>query len=156
MLQLVDGRDGLAAHVLDGILVAQIVRALDGVEHVPVPVVRQDIGQGRVDAALGGDRVRAGRKDLGDHRDTRLGLRQLQRGAQAAAAGADDEGIEITPWQAHAPLPPMAARNNTRNDHRPQPASISITAANSVTRRPVCVDIVDDDIADTDPGMYQY
>jgi len=67
VLQLIDGRDGLAAHVLDGVLVAQVVRALDGVEHVPVPVVREHVGQRGIDAALRGHRVRAGREHLGHH-----------------------------------------------------------------------------------------
>src|SRR5690606_35182870 len=39
VLQLDDGRDGLAAHVLDGVLVAQPVRPLDGVVEVVAPVV---------------------------------------------------------------------------------------------------------------------
>ncbi len=139
MFQFIDDAWRGTAHVFDGVLVAQIIAAFDGVEHMPMPVVGQHIGQCGVHPTLGGAGMRTGREDFGDHRDMRLGLRQLQRGSQAATAGTDNERIEIAARQAHAPLPPMAARNNTRNDHRPQPASINITAANSVTRRPVWV-----------------
>ena len=99
VLQLVDGGDGLAAHELDGVLVTQVVRALDGVEHVPVPVVRQDVGQGGVDATLGGDGVGAGGEDLGDHGHAQLGVGQLDRRVQPGAAGADDEGVKISSIQ---------------------------------------------------------
>ena len=82
------------AHVLDGVLVAEVVAALDGVVHVPVPVVRQHVAERGVDAALRRDRVRARREHLGDDRDVGLAARELQRRAQAGAAGADDEAIE--------------------------------------------------------------
>ena len=36
----------------------------------------------------------AGREHLGHHRHLEIGVRQLQRGAQARAAAADDECIE--------------------------------------------------------------
>ena len=45
------------AHIFDGVLIAEIVAALDGVVHVPVPVVGQYIGERGVHAALGGDGV---------------------------------------------------------------------------------------------------
>jgi hypothetical protein len=96
MLQLINGGDGLPAHELDGVLVAQVVRALDGVEHVPVPVVRQDIGQGRVDPTLGGDRMGPGREHLGDHRNAQIGIGQLDRRVEPGPARADDQGIEVS------------------------------------------------------------
>jgi hypothetical protein len=37
---------------MDGVLVAQPVGALDGVVHVPPPVVRLHVAQGSVDASL--------------------------------------------------------------------------------------------------------
>ena len=105
VLQLVDGGNGLPAHELDGVLVPEIVRALDGIEHVPVPVVRQHIGQGRVDPALGGHRVGARREDLGDHGHPHLGGGELQGGVQTGAAGPDDEGVEMTGGYGHGLLP---------------------------------------------------
>ncbi len=102
MLQFDHQMGGGAAHIFDGVLVAQIVAALDGVVHVPVPVVRQHVGQGRVDAALGRHRVGAGGKHLGDHRHIGLRLGQLQRGAQTAAARADHQRIEAAPRHGHS------------------------------------------------------
>jgi hypothetical protein len=117
VLQLVDGRDRLAAHVLDGVLVAEIVRALDGIEHVPVPVVRQHVGQRGVDAALRGNGVRAGREDLGDDRHAQVGAGQLQRRVQAGAAGTDDQGVEFSVWDGHRVLA-MADQATLGNDDR--------------------------------------
>jgi hypothetical protein len=101
VLQLVHRRDGLAAHVLDGILVAEVVRPFDRVEHVPMPVVRQHVRQRRVDPALRRNRVRAGREDLGDHRHPQVGGGEPQRRVQAGAAGADDQCIELAMWNVH-------------------------------------------------------
>ncbi len=73
VLQFIYGLRCGPAHVLDGILVAQVIAALDRVEHVPVPVVRADVGQRRVDAALRRHGMGTGRKHLGYHRDMGIG-----------------------------------------------------------------------------------
>src|SRR3990170_4205687 len=83
-----------AAHVLDRVLVAEVIAALHRVVHVPVPVVRRHVAERGVDAALGGDRVRARGKHLRDHGHVRLGLGELQRRAQPGAADADHQAIE--------------------------------------------------------------
>ena len=81
----------LAAHDLDRVLVAEVVRALDRVERVRLPGV---LGiQRRVDPAGGRDRVRAHGVDLGDDRDRCAGLRGRQRRALAGEAGADDQNV---------------------------------------------------------------
>ena len=96
----------LPAHDLDRVLVAQVVRPLDGVEGVRFPGV---LGvEGRVDPALGGVGVGADGVDLGDdaHRGPRLG--RAEGGALAGEAGAYDEdimlghgaGFYMTPWRA--------------------------------------------------------
>ena len=59
---------GMAAHELDGVLIAQIIRTFHRVIHVPVPVVRRDIAQCGGNAALGRYRVRTRREYLGHHR----------------------------------------------------------------------------------------
>ena len=64
VLELDHRGDGLATHVLDGVLVAQPVRALDRVVHVPAPVVLAHVAQRRTDAALRRNRVAACRKDF--------------------------------------------------------------------------------------------
>jgi hypothetical protein len=64
VLEFHHGGGGLLAHVLDGILVAEPVRALDRVVHVPAPVVLAHVAKSRADAALGRDGVTARGKNL--------------------------------------------------------------------------------------------
>mmetsp|Transcript_15598 Transcript_15598/g.21318 ORF Transcript_15598/g.21318 Transcript_15598/m.21318 type:complete len:375 (-) Transcript_15598:215-1339(-) len=52
LLQLQHSRGRFSAHVMDGVLVAQPVRSLHRVVHVPPPVVLRHVAQRRVDAAL--------------------------------------------------------------------------------------------------------
>ena len=93
VLELVDGVVGVAAHVLDGVLVSEPIGALDRVVHVPVPVVRAHVADGGGDAALGGHRVRACRKHLGDAGSLQTGFGAAERGAQPGAARADDHDV---------------------------------------------------------------
>ena len=65
VLQFIDGLGAGLAHVLDGFLITDVIGALDGVIHVPLPVVVVGIAQGDRDPALGGDRVGTGRENLG-------------------------------------------------------------------------------------------
>ena len=82
---------GLAAHDLDRVLVAEVVRALDGVERVRLPAV---LGiQCRVDAAGCGDRVRADRMDLRDDRHRGPGLGRGERCALAGQSCTDDQNV---------------------------------------------------------------
>jgi hypothetical protein len=94
VLQFVHRAGCIAAHELDGVLVAQVIRSLHGVIHVPVPVVIRHVGQRRRDAALRRHGMRTGWEDLGNQRHFQVGLRQLQRGAQTGATAADDDRIE--------------------------------------------------------------
>src|SRR5450432_192535 len=66
MLEFIDGLRRVAAEIFNGILVAEPVGALDGVIHVPAPVVFAHIAERSGDAALRRDGVRARRKYLGD------------------------------------------------------------------------------------------
>ncbi len=93
VLELDHRRGSLLAHELDRILVAQPVRALDGVVHVPAPVVLAHVAERGADAALRGHGVAARRKELGDAGGGKSRLRQTQRGAQAGAARADHDDI---------------------------------------------------------------
>ena len=55
MLELDDVARGFTGHDLNGVLVTEVVGALDGVEGVGLPVVLSAFfGHGRVDTALGG------------------------------------------------------------------------------------------------------
>ncbi len=93
MLELVDGFGRVAHHVFDGVLVTQPVRALDGVVHVPAPVVRMHVAERRGNAALRGDGVRAGRKHFCDAGGAQAGFAAADHRAQAGAAGADDHDV---------------------------------------------------------------
>ena len=95
ILQLNHGFRRLAAHVLDRVLVAEPVRALDGVVRVPPPVVFGQVPERGVDPALRGDGVRPSREQLRDARRFQAVLGEPDRGAQARPAGAHNHGIVL-------------------------------------------------------------
>src|SRR3546814_3529948 len=74
MFKLDDRGDGFTGHVLDRILVTEPVGTLDGVVHVPQPMVLGHIAERSRDAALRRDGVRTRRENLGDvdRKSTRL------------------------------------------------------------------------------------
>ena len=92
LLQVQHRVDGFLAHDLDGVLVGEVVAALDGVEGVPLPVVLFDVGQRRAHPALRRAGVAARRVQLGQHRraDPRP---RLDGGPHARAACADDDDV---------------------------------------------------------------
>ena len=79
VLELDHGLDRLAGQDLGGVLVDEVVAALDRVEHVPLPVVLLLVAQGGTDAALGGAGVGAGRVELGQDGRVDAGLGELER-----------------------------------------------------------------------------
>ena len=83
---------GLAAHDLDGVLIAEEVAALDRVVGVLMPVVAP-VGQGRVDAALRGVRVASDGIDLGEHGHIGAGPGGLQRRAHTGKPRAKHQHI---------------------------------------------------------------
>src|SRR4029078_4812667 len=93
MLELVNGFGGVAAEIFDGVLVAEPVGALDGVVHMPAPIVRAHIAERSRDAALGSDSMRAGGEDLGDAGGAKSGLARADHGAKPGTAGADHDDV---------------------------------------------------------------
>lgn len=94
LLQFQHCRHGLAAHILDRVLVPEPVGALDRVVHVETPVVSvAHIAERRRHAALGRNRVAAGRKDLGDAGRPKTGCRHTQGCPKPGAAGTDNDNI---------------------------------------------------------------
>ncbi len=93
VLQFVDRGGRVAHHVLDRILVAEPVRTLHGVVHVPAPVVFAHVAERSRDPALRRDRVRAGRKHLGDAGGAQSRLAAADDRAQARASGADHHHV---------------------------------------------------------------
>jgi len=95
VLKLDNGRRGLAGHVVNGILVAKPVGALDSVVHVPSPVILVHVAKGSVDATLRGDCVASGREELGDTGGVEACLGKTKGGPQTGATGTDDECIVL-------------------------------------------------------------
>ena len=94
VLEVDDGVDRLLGEDLRGILVDEVVAALDGVEGVPLPGVLFDVRERRGHAALRRAGVRARRVELGDDRGPRAGP-GLDRRPHPGAAGADDDDVEL-------------------------------------------------------------
>ena len=93
VLELDDRGGRFLAHELDGVLVTQPVRTLDGVVEVKAPVVLAHVAKRGGDAALRGHCVAAGRKYLGDAGSGQAGFGQSQRGAQPGAARSHDHDV---------------------------------------------------------------
>src|SRR6516162_11113837 len=93
MLELDDGGDRAAAHILDRVLVAEPVRTLDRVVHVPAPVVLAHIAECGADATLRRDGMAASREHLGNAgRLEPFGGRAESR-TQTGSARADDDDV---------------------------------------------------------------
>ena len=91
VLEVQDLVGRLAAHDLDRVLVAEVVRALDGVVGVGLPAV---LGVERgVDAARRGVGVRADGVDLAHDPHGGAGVGGREGGALAGQAGADDQDV---------------------------------------------------------------
>ena len=95
MLQLVHRLGRLARQIFHRVGVAQPVRSLDGVIHVPLPAVGAHVAQAGRDAALCGHRMRPGREDLGHAGGAQALLGHAQRGPQARAPGTHHHHVII-------------------------------------------------------------
>ena len=95
VLQLVHRLRGFAREIFDRVLVAQPVRPLHGVVHVPGPVVGRVVAEAGGDTALRGNRVRTRREDLGDVRGLEAGFGRAHRRAQARSARTHDDHVEL-------------------------------------------------------------
>ena len=74
-------------------LVSQPVGALDGVVHVPPPVIGLHVAEGSVDPALGRHGVRSGGEELGDHGGLEALLDQPEGGAKTSTSGSDHNSV---------------------------------------------------------------
>ena len=98
MFHLVDDVRSVSGHLDGGVLVCQVVGALDGVEGVlcrRVVGAVGIVGQRRVDAALRGPRVAAAGVHLREHRHVDALLLGLDGGAQAGQAAAHDDELMV-------------------------------------------------------------
>ncbi len=110
-----------AAHELDRVLVAQPVRPLHRVVHVPVPAVLSHVAERSTHAALRRHGVRARREDLGQDRDPHARVGQLQRGAKARAAGPHDHRVELANGHRHVSGPRGWTRTTRGRSRAPFP-----------------------------------
>src|SRR3546814_15396615 len=90
MLKLYDGGDRLATHVLDGILVAQPIGALDRIVEMPLPTVFLDVAKRSRNATLRRHGMAPSRKDLGNPGRSPPFFRHSKRPAPPRPPGPDD------------------------------------------------------------------
>ena len=94
MFQLQHRRHRLPAHVLDGVLVAEPVGALDRVVHVEAPIVAvAHVAERGRHAALRRHGMTARREHLGDAGRLQSRRRHSERSPQSRAAGTDDHDV---------------------------------------------------------------
>ncbi len=139
MLELEHRRDRLTAHVFDRVLIAEPVGALDGVVHMPLPVILGHVAQRRADTALRRDGVTAGRKHLGDGRglQTRGGKSHGRPQARAASAHDDDViGVVGDRIGGGHRCAPNATRTTASTQEAASPASTNLKNSKVMTRAP--------------------
>ncbi len=95
VLELDNGLRRLAAHEFDGILVAEPVGPLDGVVHMPMPMIFLGVAQRRRNSPLRSNGVRTRWKDLGQHSGFQPCFGKLYGGTQSGTAGTDDHCIKF-------------------------------------------------------------
>mmetsp|Transcript_1013 Transcript_1013/g.1590 ORF Transcript_1013/g.1590 Transcript_1013/m.1590 type:complete len:256 (-) Transcript_1013:167-934(-) len=93
--QLQDSLRRLSTHVMNGVLVAQPIAALDGIVHVPAPVVFGHVAQGGIDASLRRHGVTSRGKQLGDAGRFESGFAQTHGGSKAGTAGPHHHGVVL-------------------------------------------------------------
>ena len=95
VLELDDRARTLLAEVLDRVLIAEPVRPLDGVVHVPAPVVLFHVAERGRDAPLRCHGVAAGGEELADAGGLQPGFGEAEGRAQAGAAGAHHHHVVV-------------------------------------------------------------
>lgn len=113
VLKLVNRLRRLAGEVFHRIGIAEPVRALDGIVKVPLPAVGAHVAKRGGDAPLGGNRMRAGRKDLRDTGRSQPLLGHAKRRPKARATGANHDDIVFMGLKfvgSHSSIPHSAIR----------------------------------------------
>jgi hypothetical protein len=97
MLELDHRVDRVPGHVLDRLLVAEPVRALDRVVHVPAPVVltHAHVAEGGADPALRRNGMAAGRINLADASGLEAGAGRAESRAQTRPAADYDDVVAV-------------------------------------------------------------
>ena len=101
MLQLENRFRAGFTHIFDRVLVADIVGTLDGIVHVPFPVIFMGVAERNGNATLSGYGMRTGRENFGEQRTGLAALGDLQRRAHTCTAGTNHNCIKFSDWQIH-------------------------------------------------------
>lgn len=80
---------------MDGVLVTQPVGTLDGVIHVPSPIILVHVAEGGVDAALGSHGVASSREQLGNAGSVEASLSKTEGSSKTGATGSNNECIVL-------------------------------------------------------------
>ena len=152
VLELIDRCRSLAREIFDRVLVAQPVRPLDGVVHVPGPVVGRIVAERGGNPALRRHGVRAGGEDLGDVRGAKARFRGAHRRAQARSARTDHDDVigvvddrvgtlqvgashivggSVCCRRCHQALPPNASAATLKIPKAPPPMVARLSAASA-------------------------
>lgn len=93
-LQLEDGFRGLSTHVVDSILVAKPIAALDSVVAVPPPVVSVHVSEGSIDTALGRNCMGPGGEQFRDACSFEALLDETKGSPESCSSCSHNDGIE--------------------------------------------------------------
>ena len=104
MLKLVNNFRAHTTHVLDRILITNVIRTLNRVVHVPAPIVVGIVTSNRAgNSTLRRDCVRTRRKYFGNNCGFQSRLGQLKTRAHTGTATPNDNAIERKRAQSHHP-----------------------------------------------------
>lgn len=95
VFQLDNGLGGLLGHVVDGVLVSEPIGTLDGVIHVPLPVIGVHVSESGVDTSLRSDGVGSGGEQLGDTSGVEASLGQTEGGSETGSTGSNNNTIVL-------------------------------------------------------------
>lgn len=110
MFEFDNGGGSLTGHVVNSVLVTEPVRTLDGIVHVPSPVILVHVSESSIDTTLGGDSVASSREKLGDTGSVETSLGKAECSSQTRATSTNDDSIVLVILKIH----PVSQNSGTR------------------------------------------
>lgn len=80
---------------MDSVLVTKPVGALDGIVHVPSPIVFVHVTQSSIDTTLSSDSMTSSREKLRDTGSVETSLGKTESSTKTGATGTNNEGIVL-------------------------------------------------------------
>ena len=99
MLKLINSFRGIATQIFDCILIAQPIRALDRIVHMPTPVIITHIAKRCRNATLSSNSVATRWKNLRNTCCPQAFFRAPKRCTQTRPAGANNDNIELMVYE---------------------------------------------------------